>query len=478
MSIAKSLLSLVSESQNLAQFRELHWEGSFEAYLDLVAQQPQVTRSAFERIYDMILSYGVEPYRELKEPLTRYRFFADPVHDGADAIFGLDRPLMHLVQVFKSAAQRYGTEKRVLLLHGPVGSCKSTIVRLLKKGLEAYSKTEAGALYSFSWQQEDGTLFPCPMNEEPLHLVPAEFREVFLAQLNAGRADRERVHISGELCPACRFMYREALRASDGDWTRAMGRVRVRRIALSEQDRVGVGTFQPKDEKNQDATELTGDINYRKIAEFGSDSDPRAFNFDGEFNIANRGVIEFIEILKLDVAFLYELLGASQEHSIKPKKFAQTDIDEVLLGHSVAGGTPVPYRHGGVPGWTTLERLHERFGFQGIALCLKTVPGPELADNQCAEDELMPFRILDACLHLYAGEKLSPSEVAAALTSLFPDTPAEELERHARRFATLFTRSIYKWVQSPLSLHVGSLDLDRERALQLPVVQRTEWWDK
>jgi serine protein kinase len=113
-----------------------------------------------------------------------------------------------------------------------------------------------------------------------------------------------------------------------------MQEVRVKRLILSEKDRIGIGTFQPKDEKNQDATELTGDVNYRKIAEYGTDSDPRAFNFDGEFNIANRGLIEFVEVLKLDVAFLYDLLGASQEHCIKPKKFAQTDIDEVILGHT------------------------------------------------------------------------------------------------------------------------------------------------
>ena len=110
--------------------------------------------------------------------------------------------------------------------------------------------------------------------------------------------------------------------------------MKVYRLVLSEKDRIGIGTFQPKDEKNQDSTELTGDINYRKIAEYGSDSDPRAFNFDGELNIANRGIVEFIEVLKLDVAFLYDLLGASQEHKIKPKKFAQTDIDEVILGHT------------------------------------------------------------------------------------------------------------------------------------------------
>src|SRR5437867_3165220 len=129
-------------------------------------------------------------------------------------------------------------------------------------------------------------------------------------------------------------MYTERLARYEGDWYRVLNDIRVYRLILSEQDRVGIGTFQPKDEKNQDSTELTGDINYRKIAEYGTDSDPRAFNFDGELNIANRGLVEFIEMLKLDVAFLYDLLGASQEHKIKPKKFAHTDIDEVILGHT------------------------------------------------------------------------------------------------------------------------------------------------
>ncbi|HEX7284142.1 MAG TPA: hypothetical protein VF239_18940, partial [Vicinamibacterales bacterium] len=81
----------------------------------------------------------------------------------------------------------------------------------------------------------------------------------------------------------------------------------------------------------------------------------------------------------------------------------------------------------------------------------------------------------DACLHLYAGEKMSPDEVAAALASLFPNYPADQLTLWAGRFTKLFSQSIYKWVQSPMSLHVGSLDLDRERALQMPIVQRNEW---
>jgi serine protein kinase len=132
-----------------------------------------------------------------------------------------------------------------------------------------------------------------------------------------------------------RFAFQELIKRYQGDWSKVIAEhVRVRRLVFSEQDRVGIGTFQPKDEKNQDSTELTGDINYRKIAEYGSESDPRAFNFDGEFCVANRGLIEFVEVLKLDVAFLYDLLGASQEHKIKPKKFAQTDIDEVIIGHT------------------------------------------------------------------------------------------------------------------------------------------------
>jgi len=122
-----------------------------------------------------------------------------------------------------------------------------------------------------------------------------------------------------------------------------------------------------------------------------------------------------------------------------------------------------------------LRRLHARFGFAGIATCLATAPGPELADQQVAEHELMPFPILDACLHLYASEKMSPDEMARALVSICPGEDPARLAACAERFAALFTQSIYKWVQSPLALHVGSLDLDRERALQMPVVQRTEW---
>jgi serine protein kinase len=332
MRAGRDIISLVAQRQDLDQFRKKNWEGTFEEYLDLVRETPRVTRNAFERVYDMILSYGTETYEEFRERHTRYLFFRDPDDGGRDAVFGLDNSLGALVNAFKSAAKGYGIEKRVLLLHGPVGSSKSTIARMLKKGLERYSVSEEGALFTLGWVTGDVVQW-CPMHEEPLHVIPHRFRKDVMAQLNAGHGDYA-VRIHGELCPFCRYVYSDRLKQYEGDWTRVVQDLRVKRLLLSEKDRIGIGTFQPKDEKNQDSTELTGDINYRKIAEYGSDSDPRAFNFDGEFNVANRGIVEFVEVLKLDVAFLYDLLGASQEHKVKPKKFAQTDIDEVILGHT------------------------------------------------------------------------------------------------------------------------------------------------
>lgn len=341
MGFQETWLNKIASLQDQKEFENLHWEGTFDEYLKIVKEDPKVVRTSFQRLHDMILQFGRSEYVDLKKRLVHYHFFDDPIDNGKDAVFGLDIPLMRLVNVIKSAALGYGTEKRVILLHGPVGSAKSTIARLLKKGLEHYSRTDDGRIFTFSWhlpkelQHFSGgqELMLDPLNEEPLKLLPLEIRDKAIKMMALG-SDQHPIRIKGELNPASRYIFRLLMEHYRGDLAKVLSHVRVKRLLLSEKDRVGIGTFQPKDEKNQDSTELTGDINYRKIAEFGSDSDPRVFNFDGEFCVANRGIIEFIEILKLDVAFLYDLLGATQEHKIKPKKFAQTDIDEVIIGHT------------------------------------------------------------------------------------------------------------------------------------------------
>ena len=337
---ADVLLNLIKQKQDLQGYRERHWTGALSDYMEVVMANPRVARNGYQRLYDMILAHGTVEYTKHHEKYVHYKLFDDPIDGGKDAVFGLDSALMRLVHNVKSAAFGYGTEKRILLLHGPVGSSKSTICRLLKKGTEIYSNQKEGALYTYGWKSDPASpglegVSWCPMHEDPLHLIPLESQEAVYSELNRRLNARDyRIANTGNLCPFCRKTYQDLMTGYEGNWEKAMRHIVVRRLILSEKDRVGIGTFQPKDEKNQDSTELTGDLNYRKIAEYGSDSDPRAFNFDGELNIANRGIIEFIEILKLDVAFLYDLLGASQEHKIKPKKFPQTDIDEVILGHT------------------------------------------------------------------------------------------------------------------------------------------------
>ncbi|GJM22339.1 MAG: serine protein kinase [Planctomycetota bacterium] len=315
------------------EWQDLHWQGSLAQYLELVRNDPRLARNAYQRLHDAVLSFGVERAPAGSGRPAHYRFFDDSFDGGRDAVFGIEHCLADLVAHLRAAAHGLGPERRVLLLHGPVGSAKSTIARLLKRGLQHVSRSNEGAVYTFGWRI-DGELHPCPMNEDPLHLLPEEVQRTVFADLNRRFGGEYELRPTGQLCPFCRHHQEQLLRASNGDFAAVEAAIEVRRFVLSEADRVGIGTFQPKDEKNQDSTELTGDINYRRIAEFGSDSDPRAFNFDGEFHVANRGMIEFIEILKLDVAFLYDLLGATQEQTVKPKKFAQTDIDEVILGHT------------------------------------------------------------------------------------------------------------------------------------------------
>jgi serine protein kinase len=288
----------------LEQYRaaeaRLAWEGPFSEYYERVLQNPALARLSHARIYDMIMRAGVEQGPDGRK---RYKFFTSE-------LFGLDKPLEQLVEYFASAARRLEVRKRILLLMGPVGGGKSTIVTMLKRGLEAYTRTEEGAVYAIK---------DCPMHEEPLHLLPEELRDELLREHG--------VYVEGDLCPACRVMVQDRYGGRIED-------VLVQRIVFSEKNRVGIGTFSPSDPKSQDISELTGSIDLAAIGEYGVESDPRAYRFDGELNIANRGLMEFVEMLKCDEKFLYSLLTLSQEQSIKTGRFAMIYADEVIMSHT------------------------------------------------------------------------------------------------------------------------------------------------
>jgi serine protein kinase len=283
-------------ARHRAEEQKLAWEGTFLDYFELVKRQPEIADLAHARIYRMIMGAGVQTDERGEK---RYQFF---VHD----IFGLERPLAQLVEYFNSAARRLEVRKRILLLMGPVGGGKSTLVTLLKRGLEQFSRTDAGALYAIA---------DCPMHEEPLHLVPHNLR--------AGIQKEYGIYIEGDLCPSCAQMLRDK-------YGGRVEEVPVRRITFSEKHRVGIGTFSPSDPKSQDISELTGSIDLATVGQYGSESDPRAYRFDGELNVANRGLMEFIEMLKCDEKFLYGLLTLSQEQSIKTSRFSMIYADECI----------------------------------------------------------------------------------------------------------------------------------------------------
>jgi len=248
----------------------------------------------------MLMSGSVET---LPTGDRRYGFFADE-------LFGIERPLQHLVDYFASAARRLEVRKRILLLMGPVGGGKSTIVSMLKRGLEEYSRGEDGAVYSIAG---------CPMHEEPLHLLPERLRKEVM--------EEHGLYIEGDLCPHCRVTLEEKYEGRIED-------VEICRVTFAEKRRVGIGTFSPSDPKSQDISELTGSIDLATIGEYGVESDPRAYRFDGELNVANRGLMEFVEMLKCDEKFLYNLLTLSQEQSIKTGRFAMIYADEVIVSHT------------------------------------------------------------------------------------------------------------------------------------------------
>src|SRR5215216_1096311 len=283
---------------------QLAWEGTFRDYFEQVLQNPSISKLSHARICDMILVAGVEKINEgSRDEVVRFNFFSDE-------LFGIEGPISKIVEYFKSAGQRLEVRKRILLLMGPVGGGKSTIVTMLKRGLEKWSRTDYGAVYAIK---------DCPMHEEPLHLIPPELRPEIARHYG--------LYIEGELCPQCRYNLEHVYRGRHED-------VLVHRLIFSEKDRIGIGTFAPSDPKSQDITELTGSIDLSTIGEVGVESDPRAYRFDGELNIANRGLMEFVEMLKVDEKFLYSLLTLSQEQNIKTGRFALIYADESIISHT------------------------------------------------------------------------------------------------------------------------------------------------
>jgi serine protein kinase len=282
---------------------------TLDEYVERVREHPTIAAGAHTRVFALLAAAGFDAGSQDRDHQVP-NFFRDEV-------FGLERPLADIGRYFEAAGSGHETRRRILLLWGPPGGAKSTIATLVKRGVERWSYTDAGAVYAISG---------CPMHEEPLHLIPS-FVGPDSPDLRARVADYTTVRVDGELCPYCRWRVDHEF---DGDFSR----IPIERIWLSEARRVGIGTFAPSDPKSMSMEQLTGGINFKALETYGSDDDPRVLDWAGEFMKANRGVLELVELFKNPREFLYGLLTLAQERQFKVGKFGFIDADIVLLAHT------------------------------------------------------------------------------------------------------------------------------------------------
>jgi serine protein kinase len=294
----KSLISKLKKK--MSKDSKSAWEGTLADYLEILSKKPELNMGAHERVLRMIESHGWE---ENEDGSKNYNFFSEH-------LFGLEDSLDEIMSYLRAAASGSEVGRRILLMYGPTSSGKSQLSILLKRGLEAFSKTDDGAIYALS---------ESPMFEDPMCAIPNDLREDVQNDLG--------LILSGTLSPYMAVVLKEKY---DGDFLK----LPVKRITMDEMQRACIGTFVPSDKKSQDISELVGSIDLSKIAEYGTESDPRAYKFDGELNVANRGIMEFVEMLKVDQKFLYVLLTLAQEKNIKTGRFPLIYADEFLLAHT------------------------------------------------------------------------------------------------------------------------------------------------
>ncbi|HPP36355.1 MAG TPA: PrkA family serine protein kinase [Clostridiales bacterium] len=283
------------------------FEGTFLDYVEIVRENPEVAMLAHQRIYNLISKAGFEVVKTDEDPRLRRIYGNDIIkkYKFFENFYGIDKTIMKIVRYFHSAAMAGEESRQVLYLVGPVGSGKSSIMEEIKRALEA--------------SQEIYALKGCPMQEEPLHLVPYKLRSRFEEILN--------VKIEGDLCPVCRYRLKNEYGGRYEEFP-------VIKTGFSVSARRGIGVVPPVDPNNQDTSVLIGSVDISKIDLYPED-DPRVLSLNGAFNVGNRGVVEFIEVFKNETEYLHAMITATQEKYIpSPGKGPMIYFDGVILAHS------------------------------------------------------------------------------------------------------------------------------------------------
>jgi predicted Ser/Thr protein kinase len=342
---------------------------SFEEWFTLLLERPHLNlRSASQYIQDVFEYYGTE-VRELPTgEIVRYKLFDAPWSDGDGRVAGQEAVQNEIYRLISNFT-RDGRVSKLILLHGPNGSAKSSIVHCIQSAMEHYSKTPEGALYSYSWifpsekivkgrlgfaseskedrpsaggsyahlstEQIDARL-PCELRDHPIFLIPRGERIALVKKLrDAGVLPKDfvvsRYVLEGDLSPRDRAIYDALLMANDGDHMEVLRHIQVERFYVSSKYGRGIATVEPQMHVDANAHQITAD---RSIANL-----PRAlqsvplFEIHGPLVSANRGMLEFADLLKRPIEAFKYLLTTSEEATASLPQF-MIHLDEVLIGSS------------------------------------------------------------------------------------------------------------------------------------------------
>ena len=284
------------------------WRGTLIEYLELLKKEPTVPRLSHARLYDIIFRHGLSEVTDSGDGAVKRLYKDEPVkifNFFKEEFFGIEKTIAQIVRYFHAASLKGEESRQVLYLMGPVGSGKSSLVERLKAGLEG-----SDPFYAIE---------SCPMNEEPLHLVPRHLRKEFEKMIG--------VHIEGDLCPVCRYRLKEEF---GGRYEEVSVITRV----FSKRNRVGVGVVPPVDPNNQDTSVLIGSEDISKL-DLYSEGDPRVLDLNGALNVGNRGMVEFIEVFKNETEYLHAMITATQEKVIPaPGRHGMVYVDVCIVAHS------------------------------------------------------------------------------------------------------------------------------------------------
>ncbi|MBI2108940.1 MAG: hypothetical protein HYT93_02015 [Parcubacteria group bacterium] len=309
-----------------------HQHITFKEYLELVKQNPRIAQNAFARVHQMIMHAGIEEIPEHERWLgvdRRLLFFAQK-------LFGIDSCVVQLTDHMEAGANRASTGKQIPLLVGPPASGKSSIVKMLKQGLEHYDLLPIFAISG------------CPKHEEPLHLLPRNTREEIEKDLG--------VRITGDLCHVCRHRLKTEFKSDDG--TIRWWEFPVETFTFSIQGARGITSFEPSNEKASDITALTGRENVGVTSNPNRGyKDPHAFELSGEIPKAERGICEGRELTSSDPEVLNVFFSVAEEQELKitGSNFPHLSVDAVIIGHT----NLTPYKN--FAGDKKHEGLHQRF---------------------------------------------------------------------------------------------------------------------